>query len=900
MNVKKNLFFSSLALASSFGVAFAQEKPAEIDIIVRDFPVTHPDFENFQEEALNTEYTGRVTYDNGTWIPSYAGDANWIAKRQANAVWGCGNKATPSLGLGIGTDGWPMNEPNLQLSTLPAYLKLKTSATTLAYYGKTNDGKWGGFVHEAPQGMIWSTPVLVTPGMVQTYLQFDATKGELDMMYEPVILKNRDACDNQFFDQWYSDNNDYAKRTNMVLQLPKVTGSTNLYEVDYNWNNGGYFSLDSINPNNTRWGDRLVPTYDSEGSVSFAPVKGYGAQSLSIFCPPYAYKHADSQKDYLGNSTNTLCSDWLNAGGPKNPDAARIAAEQNGELGALHLRNYGFTMMGYAKFKYKKGAGEIFEFAGDDDMWIFVDGVLVVDLGGTHLAAPGKADMDFLSANGHGCQAGEPLATNVAAGQNCDREADGTWKDGTWHHLHFFYADRQTDGSNMRIRSSLSELAPSRYGQPAIGEATITPVEGQWVVSLTLNTGLSEQTLAAIQQAAALNAQSGNGSASGATPVIVRRPVLNAQGDVVGYETFVYGVTSFEFGADKGNDGVIYKMSGSLYKVDPITGTIDWSNPQLPQSGDEYSFNYPLTDPTVEGYIAGVTDSPWILANPIASASGLATTGGSWGGAMLKASISDKFKVVDKTIARPDFDVVGALKNIGKSEGDELPKSGTGELLISVLPKEAGEYLQGVDGWLDAASADPECQGKTNQQCYARAGSESGAMLDPNRGGAFNTVKNRIGLNQKSYCYMDGKGIESCPSISFWTARPFQVNVRVFDHLGHFISQYTESISSDEIKALAQNAETIGIEGNGTCAAKPTFSGAVVSVKLYPISQNGRKIASGPYIYQVSLIKESWKDETSDGKPYCFYYASASSPIGEEAYERSTFSKTLGYRRVIK
>ena len=131
-----------------------------------------------------------------------------------------------------------------------------------------------------------------------------------------------------------------------------------------------------------------------------------------------------------------------------------VAAKAQPVVGIRHLRNHSFTMMGYARFKYNKGAGEVFEVAGDDDIWIYVDGVLAVDLGGTHLPALGKVDMDFLASHAHGCHSGEPLSTYTGENENCDLERSSlSWKHGSWHHLHFFYAERQSDASNsQRLR----------------------------------------------------------------------------------------------------------------------------------------------------------------------------------------------------------------------------------------------------------------------------------------------------------------------------------------------------------------------------------------------------------------------------------------------------------------
>jgi fibro-slime domain-containing protein len=55
-------------------------------------------------------------------------------------------------------------------------------------------------------------------------------------------------------------------------------------------------------------------------------------------------------------------------------------------------RNYSFTTEIHAKFKYN--GGETFTFDGDDDVWIFINGKLAVDLGGLHEDTTGSVNLD--------------------------------------------------------------------------------------------------------------------------------------------------------------------------------------------------------------------------------------------------------------------------------------------------------------------------------------------------------------------------------------------------------------------------------------------------------------------------------------------------------------------------
>jgi fibro-slime domain-containing protein len=54
--------------------------------------------------------------------------------------------------------------------------------------------------------------------------------------------------------------------------------------------------------------------------------------------------------------------------------------------------NFGFTTEIHTKFKYS--GGEIFSFTGDDDLWVFINGKIAVDLGGLHEARMGMVDLD--------------------------------------------------------------------------------------------------------------------------------------------------------------------------------------------------------------------------------------------------------------------------------------------------------------------------------------------------------------------------------------------------------------------------------------------------------------------------------------------------------------------------
>ncbi|MBA2658545.1 MAG: fibro-slime domain-containing protein [Nitrosospira sp.] len=58
--------------------------------------------------------------------------------------------------------------------------------------------------------------------------------------------------------------------------------------------------------------------------------------------------------------------------------------------------NYHFTYQISATFGYTPGAGQTFTFTGDDDVWVFFDKELGIDLGGLHGPASQSVNMDTL------------------------------------------------------------------------------------------------------------------------------------------------------------------------------------------------------------------------------------------------------------------------------------------------------------------------------------------------------------------------------------------------------------------------------------------------------------------------------------------------------------------------
>ena len=104
----------------------------------------------------------------------------------------------------------------------------------------------------------------------------------------------------------------------------------------------------------------------------------------------------------------------------------------NGELfgnsgGSTPNQNFHFTFELGTEFVYQRGTGQVFTFTGDDDVLVYIDGKLVIDLGGVHSAISQSVELDRLN-----------------------------WlENGKSYNLKFFFAERHRTQSNFRIDTTL-------------------------------------------------------------------------------------------------------------------------------------------------------------------------------------------------------------------------------------------------------------------------------------------------------------------------------------------------------------------------------------------------------------------------------------------------------------
>lgn len=210
--------------------------------------------------------------------------------------------------------------------------------------------------------------------------------------------------------------------------------------------------------------------YDSYGSDGNYAVYNFTTNSFDVYDKAGVYK--DSVSD--ANRGQFFPFD----------SADKVFEERNDRLSPIGITdgtndklNHHFGMSMTTEFVQPAGGKTtdnndmVFKFSGDDDVWVYIDGVLVGDLGGIHE----KATLDINFATGvvrvghiDGAN-GSPKyfpdttikAMFKAAGADTSNFSDNTFRDSTKHTLSFFYLERGAGASNMSLKFNLTTLPSS-------------------------------------------------------------------------------------------------------------------------------------------------------------------------------------------------------------------------------------------------------------------------------------------------------------------------------------------------------------------------------------------------------------------------------------------------------
>ncbi len=141
-------------------------------------------------------------------------------------------------------------------------------------------------------------------------------------------------------------------------------------------------------------------TLGADGKPAYASASGttVGVTSQSTFDQWYRDTAGVNMTYILGlkletaNGLSTFSASKGNGGGL--PDSSFFPLDEQGFGNEGQDHNFSFTTEIHTSFTYN--GGESFTFKGDDDVWVFINKQLVIDLGGRHAQETGTVSIDSL------------------------------------------------------------------------------------------------------------------------------------------------------------------------------------------------------------------------------------------------------------------------------------------------------------------------------------------------------------------------------------------------------------------------------------------------------------------------------------------------------------------------
>jgi fibro-slime domain-containing protein len=316
-----------------------------------------------------------------------------------------------------------------------------------------------------------------TPGLVKSDLDANGRP-----VYTGVTGNAVHIASAATFAQWYSnvDGVNHATTGKLTLWNNDKGGYVNRYKEDgtqYFNTEPAYYCGNVGNEKTDADGKPIPCTSMYATATNCDELAAKGEEMLPGSCVStngsYSAKYIVSKMDgnpcFFPVDNDNFSTERNYAQIPPYYDASKSWPKQVDDAGNVIMHNFSFTSEVRYWFKFDKSKTYTLDFTGDDDVWVFINGKLAVDLGGIHSPVSGTI---VIGSNGNGTTTVTSFDTQGVATTPTTSPASIGLQDGTVYQIAVFQAERQTTGSSYKLTLSGFNAAPS-VCKPKCGDGVL-------------------------------------------------------------------------------------------------------------------------------------------------------------------------------------------------------------------------------------------------------------------------------------------------------------------------------------------------------------------------------------------------------------------------------------------